>query len=198
VLNSNSADLHESAARGAAGSSPGVQLQTFRPTIQVPSGYSPAVGHLVSMLRLARFETVRLVESLSVADLAHQHDERSNSIGALLSHLAAVERAFQIISFEERPLTQAEEANLTVGLSLGQPLVEAVRGRTAADLLTDLEAIRVSTTQALSERDDTWLTHQPVEGDEMNQHWIWFHVLEDEIRHGGQIAWLKTRLPSSA
>jgi hypothetical protein len=30
---------------------------------------------------------------------------------------------------------------------------------------------------------------------ELNGHWVWFHVAEDEISHRGQIRWLRARLP---
>ena len=29
----------------------------------------------------------------------------------------------------------------------------------------------------------------------LNAHWAWFHVAEEEINHRGQIRWLRVRLP---
>ena len=58
-------------------------------------GYTPMIGRLVEMLSFARYTTVAAVEGLSVAELDHLHDEASNSIGALLAHLAAAERGYQ-------------------------------------------------------------------------------------------------------
>ncbi len=173
-------------------------VQGFRPVIESPPSYTPAIGHRVSMLGLVRLETRRLVANLSADQLAHRHDERSNSIGALLGHLAAVERTYQIISFEERSLTAAEEQMLNPALDLSREFQEQIRGRTARELLTELEEIRALTLRRLAERGDTWLPRRPIPGDEMVHHWIWFHVMEDEIRHCGQIAWLRSRLPSRA
>ena len=45
-----------------------------------------------------------------------------------------------------------------------------------------------------SERDDAWLEHPLVAAPELNAHWAWFHVAEDEINHRGQIRWLRARL----
>ena len=40
------------------------------------------------------------VQGLTVAQLDHLHDAKANSIGALLLHLAAIERLYQIHTFE--------------------------------------------------------------------------------------------------
>ena len=56
------------------------------------SGYTPTIGHLVGMLSYARQTTLAAVEGLTREQLDHLHDERSNSIGALLAHVAMVER----------------------------------------------------------------------------------------------------------
>ena len=67
-------------------------------------GYTPTIGPLVAMLGCARQTTLRAVEGLSGEQLDHLHDENSNSIGALLAHVAAVERGYQLVTFEEREL----------------------------------------------------------------------------------------------
>jgi Protein of unknown function (DUF664) len=60
------------------------------------AGYTPAIVRLVGMLTYARSTTLSAVDGLSVAELDHLHDDRSNSIGALLAHIAAVERSYQV------------------------------------------------------------------------------------------------------
>jgi uncharacterized damage-inducible protein DinB len=47
------------------------------------------------MLLYARQTTLAAVEGLSIAELDHLQDDSSNSIGALLAHIAAVERWYQ-------------------------------------------------------------------------------------------------------
>src|SRR3954464_7427370 len=73
-------------------------------------GYSPAVGRLVGMLLYARATTIAAVDGLTLTELDHLHDDRSNSIGALLAHIAAVERAYQVLTFEDRALSDEENS----------------------------------------------------------------------------------------
>src|SRR5689334_11258701 len=53
-------------------------------------GFTPAVGRLVSMMRYVRSTTLRAVDGLGAHQLDHLYDDRSNSIGALLAHIASV------------------------------------------------------------------------------------------------------------
>src|SRR5437879_491138 len=64
-------------------------------------GYAPTIGRLVGILLYARQTTLAAVEGLSMAELDHLHDDSSNSIGALLAHIAAVERGYQCVTFED-------------------------------------------------------------------------------------------------
>jgi uncharacterized damage-inducible protein DinB len=158
-------------------------------------GYTPAIGRLVGMLTYARSTTLAAVEGLTLAELDHLHDARSNSIGALLAHFAVVERAYQVMTFEDRPLSDAENAQWSTALSLGDEGRRALRGRSLDDYLDELRSIRHSTLERLSARDDAWLERSVSPAPRMNMHWAWFHVAEDEINHRGQIRWLRARLP---
>jgi len=62
-------------------------------------GFSPQVGTLVSMLNWMRTSILQPVQGLTMAQLDHLHDAKANSIGALLLHLAAIERLYQINTF---------------------------------------------------------------------------------------------------
>src|SRR5690242_14547367 len=70
--------------------------------IDAVAGYSPMIGRLVGMLTYARSTTLAAVAGLTTTQLDHLHDAASNSIGALLAHMAAVERSYQIMTFENR------------------------------------------------------------------------------------------------
>jgi hypothetical protein len=50
--------------------------------IGATDGFSPEIGRLVGMMSYARFTTLRAVDGLSVAQLDHLHDERSNTIAS--------------------------------------------------------------------------------------------------------------------
>src|SRR5688572_9825157 len=62
-------------------------------------GYSPQVGTFVSMLNWIRDSVLRATEHLSQQELDYLHDSKSNTIGALLLHLAATEVVYQDMTF---------------------------------------------------------------------------------------------------
>jgi len=157
-------------------------------------GYTPAIGRLVGMLTYARSTTVAAVEGLTLAELDHLHDAQSNSIGALLSHIVAVERAYQVMTLEDRPLSADEEAEWSIALKLGAEGRRALRGRSLDQYLEELRSVRQLTLEGLANRDDAWLERSVSPAPAINVHWAWFHVAEDEINHRGQIRWLRARL----
>lgn len=168
------------------------------PFIVAPQpGFAPEVGRLVSMLAYARLTTLRAVQGLSTAQLDHLHDPASNSIGALLAHVAAVEFAYQCTTFDRRGLSGPEQARWGAALDLGPDAQREIRGRPLAHYLAQLEEVRARTLAELARRDDAWLEEtSPFSGGHAaNNHFRWFHVLEDEINHRGQMRWLRRRVP---
>lgn len=166
-------------------------------TLVATPGYAPAIGRLVSMLGHVRATTLQAVAGLATAELDHQHDERSNSIGALLSHIAAVEWYYQLATFDERQPRAEEMRVWGPALDLGPAAREAIRGRPLAHYLERLALVRGRTLECLREKDDAWLelAERHGSGRSVNRHWQWFHVAEDELSHRGQIRWLRARLP---
>lgn len=158
-------------------------------------GFAPTVGRLVGMLTYARQTLLAAVDGLSCEVLDHRHDDRANSIGALLAHVAAVEWWHQVLTFEGREPTAAEEAPRLAALDLGETGRRQLRGRGLEEYLEDLAAVRARTLSELARRDDAWLEAPLAAAPEKNAHWAWFHVAEDEISHRGQIRWLRARLP---
>src|SRR5436309_6713555 len=92
-------------------------------------GYTPTIGRLVGILLYARKTTLAAVEGLSMAELDHLHDDSSNSIGALLAHMAVVERGYQIITFDERRPTPEEQTAWEPALTLGAEGRRILRGK---------------------------------------------------------------------
>jgi uncharacterized damage-inducible protein DinB len=164
--------------------------------IEPIAGYTPTIGRLVGMLTYARSTTVAAVEGLTLAELDHLHDAQSNSIGALLAHIVVVERAYQVMTFEDRALSPDENAQWSIGLKLGAEGRRALRGRSLDHYLDELRSVRQLTLEGLAARDDAWLERPVSPAPKINAHWAWFHVAEDEINHRGQIRWLRARLPS--
>jgi uncharacterized damage-inducible protein DinB len=161
-------------------------------------GYTPTIGRLVGILAYARQTTLTAVEGLTMAELDHLHDDSSNSIGALLAHIAAVERGYQHIVFDERPPSAEETAALEPALTLGAEARRLLRGKSLEHYAHELSEARRVTLAGLAARDDEWLEQSLRAAPAMNAHWAWFHVAEDEINHRGQIRWLRARLPSAS
>ena len=159
-------------------------------------GFAPTIGRLVSMLAYSRVTLLAAVEGLSRTELDHLHDARSNSIGALLAHVAAVERWYQVLTFEDREPSAEESTPWSAALDLGDEGRRQLKGRELQSYLDTLDANRRATLAALAERADTWLEEPLAASPAMNAHWAWFHVAEDEISHRGQIRWLRARLRS--
>lgn len=145
------------------------------------------------MLVYARYTTHQAIEGLTAAQLDHRHDAQSNSIGALLLHIAAVELWYQAHTFERRAWTAEEDAQWLAWVELRGD----VTGRPLEFYLDMLSSIRTRTESELRARDDEWLLRvESFEGTDANNYWKWFHVCEDEINHRGQIRWLRKRLPA--
>lgn len=157
-------------------------------------GYTPAIGRLVAMLRYARYTTLKAAQGLSVAELDHLHDESSNSIGALLAHIAVVERSYHCLTFDERRPSTEELASWEPALTLGAEGRRLLRLKPLEHYVEALDAARAVTLAGLAARDDAWLERSLTAAPAMNAHFAWFHQAEDEISHRGQIRWLRSRV----
>jgi uncharacterized damage-inducible protein DinB len=173
-----------------------MQSPSFR--LEPLPGYTPTIGRLVGILLYARQTTLAAVEGLSIAELDHLLDGSSNSIGALLAHIASVERGYQCITFEERPPSTLENAALEPALTLGAEGRRLLRGKPLEHYVHELSEARRLTLEGLAARDDEWLERPLRAAPAMNAHFAWFHVAEDEINHRGQMRWLRARLGSAA
>lgn len=160
-------------------------------------GFSPRIGELVSMMNYARYTTLHAVQGLSVTQLDYLLDEESNSIGTLLYHFAAVETWYQAFTFEGRGLSIEEEAPWQAGFQMGKAALSELGGKPLEFYLGKLEAVRAKTLAEFARRDDDWLYQEfPFWNATGNNYFCWFHVLEDEINHRGQIRILRKRLPN--
>ena len=159
--------------------------------------FSPHVGTLVSMLNWMRAVVLRSVQGLTVAQLDYLHDAKANSIGALLLHLAAIERLYQINTFEGKKWGDVDreiEKEWGPPARLGKEARKSIKGHELAYYLDKLKEVRERTLAELQKRDDAWLMQ--VDADATNNYCKWFHVCEHESNHNGQIKWLKARLPA--
>lgn len=171
-------------------------MQSDKPYVFRDLGlYTPHISRLVFMLDYARRNTLESVWGLTQEQLDAPVMKQGNTIGMLLAHIAQVEETYQSVTFRGvRPAGDVAEP------VLGDAGREKVRGRELSDYLDYLKAVRAETLMELQRKDDAWLhaEHAPWPNKvPMNAFFCWFHVLEDEINHGGQIRILRKELELS-
>lgn len=161
-------------------------------------GYTPQIGRLVSMMNYARSVTVDSVKKLTPSQLDYLLDEKANSIGALLMHIASTDFFFRIFSFEKRELTEEEDKQWAPASYLGGPARELIKGNSVEYYLEVLTAERNKVLNLFRSVNDDWLYEEMPLWDNKpaNNYFMWFHVFEDEINHRGQINLIRKRIPA--
>jgi len=165
-------------------------------------GYSPQIGTLVSMMNYNRNTIINGTKSLTMEQVDYLHDPKSNTIGALIMHLGAVDKWYQINSFEGRDeFTDAEKKIWSDAMELGDAGRKNIKGKEVKFYLDLVTEVREKTLAELKKKDDKWLLAvDPKFGggrEKFNTYWKWFHVCEHESNHRGQITWLKGRMPGA-
>jgi uncharacterized damage-inducible protein DinB len=165
-------------------------------------GFSPHIGTLVSMLNYNRQTIINTVQKLTMAETDFLFDASSNTIGALVMHLGATEKFYQVNTFEGRQeFNKDEKRDWEASMTLGDMGRKAIKGQEVKYYLDRIAAVREKTLAEFKKKDDAWLLAvdpQWSKGrDALNTYWKWFHVCEHESNHRGQITWLKGRLPGA-
>lgn len=167
--------------------------------IEQTERYSPNIGHLVSMMDYARQTTLDAVHGLSQKELDYIVNDDANSIGALLLHIAAIEIGFQIEIFDGREPNEQETAEWGAAYSLGKQGRAEIKGHSLEFYLDKLQSVRNRTLNEFQKRDDAWLYEERLwENYPSNNYFIWFHVMEDELNHRGQIRILRKMISKNA
>lgn len=158
-------------------------------------GFTPQIGHLVSQMNYVRQTTFSAVDGLTTVELDELSHGNGNSIGALLYHIAAVEKGFQIEIFDNRKPNEEEMNEWGAPYLLGEKGREYIKGHSLRFYTDKLNEVRERTLREFAMRDDQWL-YESRKWDEhdSNNYFIWFHVMEDEINHRGQIRILRNML----
>lgn len=164
-------------------------------------GYSPHIGTLVSMLNYNRHTVINAVKPLSMDQLDYLHDPKANTIAALILHLGAVDKYYQINSFEGRQeFNESEKRDWDAAMNMGKEGRKSTNGKEVKYYLDRINEVRQKTLEEFKKRDDKWLLAIDPEWSKesaLNTYWKWFHVCEHESNHRGQITWLKSRLPGA-
>jgi uncharacterized damage-inducible protein DinB len=165
-------------------------------------GYSPQIGILVSMLNWIRDSVIRATKNLSKEELDFQLDARSNSIGALLLHLAATDVVYQDLTFYGlKGFSEANKKKWGVAMELGDAARKQIKGNNMDYYLAALQEVREKTLAEFRKRDDKWFAEVDPSffgNKPTNNFCKWFHVCEHEANHRGQITMIRKRLPGSS
>jgi Protein of unknown function (DUF664) len=164
-------------------------------------GFTPEIGTLTSMLDFTRRQVLNNVKGLSQADLDFLLDDKANTIGALLLHLAATETYYQMNTFGDMKWGSWSDdikKKWDIPMELGEPARKAIRGNSLDYYLDALHHAREKTLAEFRTRDDKWLATVVTQGNfSSNNYAKWFHVAEHESNHDGQIKFLKRRVPGA-
>jgi uncharacterized damage-inducible protein DinB len=152
-------------------------------------------------MTMMRTWVLNTAEGMSIRELDYQIDDQSNSIGAMLLHLAATERYYQLNTFDdvawgEWPEDVSKEWDLAMGL--GEEGRKELVGKPFSYYKKKMDAVREMTHKGFAERDDEWL--MTVDEDwfwgPTNNYCKWFHVCEHESNHNGQMKFIAKRVPA--
>jgi len=165
-------------------------------------GYSPQIGTLVSQMAFMRWQVLNSVKGMSQKDLDFLLDDKANRIGALLMHLAAVEKFYQLNTLDglaPDKIPEAWKERWGMPMELGEPARKGIVGNNLDYYVNILTETREKTLEEFRKRDDAWLmaVDKTWGWGPTNNYCKWFHVTEHEANHNGQIKLLKSRLPGA-
>jgi Protein of unknown function (DUF664) len=157
-------------------------------------GASPQIGAMISMLEDLKDRVESQVKNMSQYELDYLHDEKANRIGSLIMHLASAEAYYQVYTFENREFNDEEKKKWQVALDLDKGGRDEIKGHEVQYYLDIYNAVRAKTIAELKKHDDAWFEEiQQRSG--ISNHYCWFHVMEHQSSHLGQILFLKKRIP---
>jgi hypothetical protein len=157
-------------------------------------GASPQIGAMISMLEDLKGRVEDAVKDMGQYELDYLHDEKANRIGSLIMHLAAAEAYYQVFTFENRDFNAEEKKKWNVALNLDQSGRDEIKGHEVQYYLDIYNEVRAKTIAELKKRDDAWFEEVQTRYDWSN-HYCWFHVMEHQSSHLGQILFLQKRIP---
>jgi uncharacterized damage-inducible protein DinB len=165
-------------------------------------GYTPQIGTLVSMMTWMRSTMLSSVKGMSQKELDYLFDANSNTIGALLLHLAATDSFYHVVTFKGismKDLPESFKEKWGMPMELGEPARKGIKGHDLDYYLNILKETREETLAEFRKRDDDWLlaVDKTWPWGPTNNYCKWFHVCEHESNHNGQIKFLKKRLPGA-
>lgn len=153
------------------------------------------ISHLLSQIQLVRTQLITYTADLLPAELDIRIGAGFNSIGTILKHIAANEYVYQLTTFEGRA-TDEKEKEFWRGASTGELILNLINGNDIEYYHNLLNTVRSKSIENLLAKNDEWLyANTAYKFDSpVNNYYCWFHVMEDEISHLGQIKILKNQI----
>lgn len=168
-------------------------ITTAQYEIKPSTEYAHDIGVMVAMLEDLKDRITEQVKDLDQTETDFMFDENANSIGALVMHLISTEAYYQIETLNERQWTAEEKERLGIAGGLNEESKNKLKGKPIQHYLDLWEEVRQNTLTGLKTKDDAWFASKVEQG--INYHWVWYHVMEHQANHMGQIALVKNRLP---
>ena len=162
-----------------------------RSVIEIPKGYSDDIGQMVSMLDNLKARVERNVRNLDQEGTDFLLDENANSPGAIIYHLAATEAYYQVYTFEGRSFNKEEAKKWETALNLGEKARNEFKDKPISYYMELYDEVRKQTKALLKTKDDAWFKEM---NGNMSNHWAWFHVMEHQANHMGQLALITKRI----
>ncbi len=167
-------------------------------TILPFAGYPPRIGRYLTQMEDVRRQVKKYVEGLTAEQLAWHPSDKTESIGTLLLHIAAVECSWIGEDIMRRPM--ADEWKIAFPIRFGIPQIS---GQPLDYFLKTLDVVREQTKADLRSIEDEDLDRlimpldpgDPGATSQFSMEWILYHVIEHEAHHKGQIAVMKRLLP---
>lgn len=181
---------------GQVNARPSFQMKDNINHIGPIKGYSPQIGTLISMLEWISDSVIRVTKNLSVEQLDYLHDKESNSIGALMMHIAATEVIYQEITFDNLAgFSKENKEKWGTAMDLGEEAQKKIKGNNVSYYTDAMNEARDKTKLEMKKRNDEWLLSGETKDWNWNNYCKWFHVTEHFANHRGQITWYSKRLP---
>ncbi len=155
-------------------------------------GYSHDIGIMVNMMEDLRMRITAQVKDLDQEETDFLFDDNANSVGALIMHLIATELYYLVQTLEGRDWSEEESDLYMEAGSLGPRAREKYKGKPITYYLQLWEEVRMKSLEGLKKKDDAWFGADIDEG--INNHYVWYHVMEHSANHMGQIALVKNRI----
>lgn len=162
-------------------------------------GFTPQIGTLVSILKYMGLVVTGAINNMSVEDLDYLIDAKANTAGGLISHAIATEKWCQVRTFHWR-LSEVMNSTDHQAEDLGDDARRNIKGHNAKYYQDAFMEVREKTIKELAARNDDWLMEVDEDhywGQPVNNYCQWYHVVEHEAQHIGQIMFIRKRMPSA-